>query len=163
MKKLLVLIASLCLGSLIAEAVKFEQKIYIKASKEKVFAALTTAETVSQYYMCPAECIGTKKGDKVIYAIKGQQVITGEVLNIEKDRIFSHSFRFLPLSQQYKDHKATKVTYRIQEGQGFVILHLSHSGFKAKDQNYHNIAGGWPYILSNLKTYLETGKTLKQS
>ena len=61
-----------------------------------------------------------------------------------------------------KNDKSSIVTYEIIEEHGLLRLVLTHSGFTEKNDTYYNVTGGWPYILSNMKTYLETGKTLKE-
>ena len=75
---------------------------------------------------------------------------------------FSHSFKFIQSHPEAKNEESSIVTYEIFEDNGLIGLSLTHSGFKEKNQTYHNVTGGWPYILSNLKTYLETGKTLTE-
>jgi hypothetical protein len=39
-------------------------------------------------------------------------------------------------------------------------LTISHTGFRAEDQTFSDITGGWPVIASSLKTLLETGRGL---
>jgi hypothetical protein len=53
------------------------------------------------------------------------------------------------------------VTYDIEPGgDAMCVLYLTHSGFQSKNQTFTDITGGWPVILSSLKTLLETGKPL---
>jgi hypothetical protein len=37
---------------------------------------------------------------------------------------------------------------------------IIHDDFPSGSKVYDNVAGGWPYILSGLKTLLETGSPL---
>ena len=37
-------------------------------------------------------------------------------------------------------------------------LTVTHTGFKSEDQTFADVTGGWPVILSSLKSVLETGK-----
>jgi hypothetical protein len=40
-------------------------------------------------------------------------------------------------------------------------LSITHDGFTEGELNtYRKVGGGWPYILSNLKSLLETGEPL---
>jgi hypothetical protein len=42
-----------------------------------------------------------------------------------------------------------------------VRMTLTHDGFDEKTLMLESISGGWPAVLSNLKTYLETGEPMK--
>jgi hypothetical protein len=45
-------------------------------------------------------------------------------------------------------------------GEGMSELTVVHSSFEAETSTYQQVAGGMPYILSGLKTLLETGEPL---
>ena len=142
--------------------IKYEQVIYIKSTKEKIWNALTKADIISKYYMCPVQSIGSKKGEGISFGDKGETFISGKILDIEINTKFSHSFKFKQSDSDAKNDESTIVTYELFDDNGLIVLVLTHSGFKEENETYHNITGGWPYILSNLKTYLETGKTLTE-
>ena len=40
-------------------------------------------------------------------------------------------------------------------------LTMIHDGFETETATYREVAGGWSYILSGLKTLLETGEPLR--
>ncbi|MCM8531887.1 MAG: SRPBCC domain-containing protein [Lentisphaeraceae bacterium] len=146
-----------------AEEIKFEQTIFIKSNTTKVWDALTNPEIVKKYFLCPLKSIGCKKGDKLIYGNKEFDLIKGKIVHFDKKKVFAHSFKFLPPGHDNtKSDEETMVRYTLEEDESLVVLTLTHKGFKEKNQTYHNVTGGWPYILSNLKTYLETGKTLNE-
>ena len=145
-----------------AEEVQYQQIIYIKANKEQVWKALTQAEFINKYYMCPVLSMGSAKGDKISFGFKDQIFIEGEILKLQVNKTFSHSFKFIEAHPEAQDDSSSIVTYEIIEEHGLLRLVLTHSGFKERNATYANVTGGWPYILSNLKTYLETGKTLKE-
>jgi uncharacterized protein YndB with AHSA1/START domain len=54
----------------------------------------------------------------------------------------------------------SKVAFEIDELGGFVKLTVVHDGFEPGSEVLETISQGWPHILSNLKTLLETGETL---
>ncbi|EDM27120.1 hypothetical protein LNTAR_15662 [Lentisphaera araneosa HTCC2155] len=161
MKPLFFTLLILMGAGLMANEVKFEQMVYIKTTKAKLWNALTQPETINKYYMCPILKMGSKKGEIISYGVEGQTFIEGEILEFKKQEKLTHSFRFAG-KPKAKGDQGTMVTYEIVEQQGLLILILTHSGFRAKNQTYKDITGGWPYILSNLKTLLETGKTLRK-
>ena len=163
MTRICVFLFLLSLASVKADDISFEQTIFIKSSSEKVWDALTNPQIVKAYFLCPLKKIGNAKGEDIIYGTEKDDLIKGKIISFNKNKEFSHSFKFLPPGHEGTEKdEATKVTYSMTEDEGVVILTLVHSGFKEKNQSYHNVTGGWPYILSNLKTYLETGKTLYQ-
>lgn len=54
------------------------------------------------------------------------------------------------------------VTFDIaRHGDGLVKLTVTHDGLEHDPKMLEGISGGWPQILSNLKTLLETGRALK--
>jgi uncharacterized protein YndB with AHSA1/START domain len=58
--------------------------------------------------------------------------------------------------------KHSRVTFDIaQHGDGLVRLTVTHEGLENDPKMLEGISGGWPQILSNLKTLLETGKALR--
>jgi uncharacterized protein YndB with AHSA1/START domain len=54
----------------------------------------------------------------------------------------------------------SKVTFTIEPLGGKVRLTVVHDGFEPGSTVLQSISGGWPIILANLKTFLETGETL---
>jgi uncharacterized protein YndB with AHSA1/START domain/DNA-binding transcriptional ArsR family regulator len=57
----------------------------------------------------------------------------------------------------------SKVAFEIDDLGEFVKLTVTHDGFEPRSEVLETISQGWPHILSNLKTLLETGDTLSQS
>jgi hypothetical protein len=45
-------------------------------------------------------------------------------------------------------------------GRDAVRLTCTHDGFEGETGTYRSVAGGWPLIVSGLKTLLETGELL---
>jgi uncharacterized protein YndB with AHSA1/START domain len=55
----------------------------------------------------------------------------------------------------------SKVTFDLEPLGDAVKLTVLHDGFAGDTEMLRGISGGWPFILSNLKTLLETGSTLE--
>ena len=147
--------------NLMAEDISFSTTIFIKASKTQVWNALVEPKEVSKYFMCPMIRMGNKIGDSIEYGIGKDVMISGKIVEFKIEDALSYSFMFDPESHKGTEKDAqTLVNVTISEDKGITTLNLVHGGFQGKDQTYANIVGGWPWILSNLKTYLETGKTL---
>jgi uncharacterized protein YndB with AHSA1/START domain len=56
----------------------------------------------------------------------------------------------------------SKVTFDIESLGQTVKLTVVHDGFEPGSAVLESISGGWPAILANLKTLLETGETLPE-
>lgn len=60
-----------------------------------------------------------------------------------------------------EDSKHSRVTFDIEpQAEGLVRLTVTHEDLEGDPEMFKGIAGGWPKILSNLKTLLETGRAL---
>jgi len=59
--------------------------------------------------------------------------------------------------------RRSKVAFEIDDLGEFVKLTVIHDGFDSGSAVLATISQGWPHILSNLKTLLETGTTLSES
>ena len=62
------------------------------------------------------------------------------------------------------DSKHSRVTFDIEpQVDGVVRLTVTHEDLERDPQMLAGISGGWPKVLSNLKTLLETGRALPHS
>jgi uncharacterized protein YndB with AHSA1/START domain len=59
------------------------------------------------------------------------------------------------------DREASVVTFLIEPHEDIVRLTVTHERLPDLDA-YRDIAGGWPAVLANLKSLLETGAVLPQ-
>ena len=57
--------------------------------------------------------------------------------------------------------KHSRVTFEIESiGDALVRLTVTHEGLEKDEKMLQGISSGWPMVLSNLKTMLETGRAL---
>ena len=54
----------------------------------------------------------------------------------------------------------SRVTFEIEPVDDTVRLDVIHGDFKAGSDMVNKVSGGWPRVLSSLKSFLETGKAL---
>jgi uncharacterized protein YndB with AHSA1/START domain len=60
-----------------------------------------------------------------------------------------------------ENSKHSRVTFDIvPQGDGLVRLTVTHEDLERDPQMFESISNGWPKVLSNLKTLLETGRAL---
>ena len=62
------------------------------------------------------------------------------------------------------DSKHSRVTFDIEPNrEGVIRLTVTHEDLERDPQMLAGISGGWPQVLSNLKTLLETGRSLSRT
>jgi uncharacterized protein YndB with AHSA1/START domain len=140
----------------------FVYSIYIAAAPEKVWQALTSAEFSRQYFSGFAVEVEPKVGGAfVVRRPDGGVHISGEVAAYEPPRRLTMTWdvNWPGLKEALG---STLVTYEIERaGEGTVRLTLTQAQDREVDDDI--LSGGrtgWPAILSNMKSLLETGKAL---
>jgi uncharacterized protein YndB with AHSA1/START domain len=150
-------------------------EIYIKAPAERVWEAITSSDWSSRYgYQAPTHYELRPGGKFEAHANADMRkfglpevMIDGEVLECVPPRKLVQTYRWL-FNEQHKAEGFTKVTFEIEQTPaGFSRLTVTHeldgapmmaAGVKSK----FNLegGGGWNWILSDLKSLLETGKIM---
>ena len=131
---------------------------YIRSTPKEVWAAITKPEFSRQYWGGVENVSVWKKGSKwesVGGDEKRETWITGKVLE-------STPPKHLVLSWADPDDLADKsrVTFEIVAMEDMTCLTVTHGSFKAGSTMVKKVSGGWPKVLSSLKSFLETGKGL---
>lgn len=150
-------------------------EIYIRASAESIWNAITTPEWTAKYgYQTRAE-FDLKPGGKVQHRSTATMVsmglpeicIDGEVVESIPPRKLVHTWRFLFFPED-KAEGFTRVTWEIEPtGAGFCRVTVTHE-LTSAPRMAANVSskydgrggGGWLWILSDLKSLLETGKIM---
>jgi uncharacterized protein YndB with AHSA1/START domain/DNA-binding transcriptional ArsR family regulator len=135
--------------------------VYIKATPERIWDALTQSEFTQQYYYASTVESSWTAGSEYEFAIDGQTAIVGEVLEAVPPSRLAMTF-----DARWDDDVApdspSRVTWEIEQaGDGLSKLTVVHDGFDGETNTYRQAAGGMPYVLSGLKTLLETGEPLQ--
>jgi uncharacterized protein YndB with AHSA1/START domain len=135
--------------------------IYIAATPEKVWQALTTAQFSRQYFFGFAVELESKVGGSfVVRAPDGSIHIDGEVLVCDPLRKLSVTWN-VNWPGLLEKLGQTVVTYEIALAGNAVRLTMTESHERELPEDI--LSGGrtgWPAILSGLKSVLETGKPL---
>ena len=150
-------------------------EVYIKASPQAIWDAITSPEwTVKYGYQGAVEYELRPGGAYRARATSEMQamglpdvVIDGEVEEADPPRRLVHTYRFL-FSEANKAEGFTRVTWEIEKvAAGFSRLSVIHelegapimAGMVASKFSEQG-TGGWAWILSDLKTLLETGSSM---
>jgi uncharacterized protein YndB with AHSA1/START domain/DNA-binding transcriptional ArsR family regulator len=138
-------------------------EIYIKTTPERLWQAITDPEMRPKYWFG----VGVHSDWKPGSAYKGVAgsgtispalaIFEGENLEVEPPRRLVQSFKAL-WSDAAKSEGTSRVTWEIEQIEDSCRLTVTHDQLRegAKLELY----GGWPQVLSGLKTLLETGETL---
>jgi uncharacterized protein YndB with AHSA1/START domain len=143
-------------------SLKHVYEIYIKTTPERLWQALTDPALVQRYYFNSVVESDFRPGSPLTYkqADSGRMDIEGEVVEADPPRRLVHTFSVLWDPELAAD-PPTRVTWEITPMGDACLLAVTHDGFTSETRTYHQTQGGWPMILSGLKTLLETGEPLK--
>jgi uncharacterized protein YndB with AHSA1/START domain/DNA-binding transcriptional ArsR family regulator len=133
-------------------------EIYIKTTPERLWKAITDAEMRRKYTFGAVVTSDWTPGSRYEGAGWGPTpIFEGENLEVDPPRRLVQSFRAL-WGEDVKSEGTSRVTWEIQQVEDSCRLIVTHDQLRegANDQLY----GGWPMVLSGLKTLLETGETL---
>ena len=144
---------------------EFVYTIYIHTTPEKLWSALTTDETIPRYWFGNAVKSSWATGDVVQSFDKDDNTLDwdGEILESTPPHKLIFTFRV-----EGRDEAPSQVTYLIEPAQSVdfgptgnaVKFTVIHESFAPDSQIVHGVSSGWPGILSNLKTMLESGTPL---
>jgi uncharacterized protein YndB with AHSA1/START domain len=134
-------------------------EIYIKATPERLWQAITDPEMRRKYQFGVAVSSDWAPGSPYL-GLTGsstETIFEGENLEVDPPRRLVQSFRAL-WGDDAKAEGTSRVTWEIEPIVDSCRLTVTHDQLRedASDEIY----GGWPQILSGLKTLLETGETL---
>jgi uncharacterized protein YndB with AHSA1/START domain/DNA-binding transcriptional ArsR family regulator len=142
---------------------KHVYEIYIQTTPERLWQAITDPDLVKRYYFGSVIESDFRPGSPLIYrqAEGGRLDIEGEVVEADPPRRLVHTFA-IKYDPTIND-PPTRVTWEITQMGDACRLAVTHDGFTAENQTFEQTSGGWPVILSGLKTLLETGGELEIS
>ena len=138
-------------------------EIYIKTTPERLWQAITDPAMRRKYTFGvevqsswqPGSSYKAVAGEETVGA--GMAISEGENLEIDPPRRLVQSFRAL-WSDQVKQEGTSRVTWEIEPVGDSCRLTVIHD--QLREGAYDELFGGWPMVLSGLKTLLETGETL---
>jgi uncharacterized protein YndB with AHSA1/START domain/DNA-binding transcriptional ArsR family regulator len=135
---------------------------YIRASAEQVWRALTDADLTARYWghanvsdWQPGSSWEHRRAD-------GSEAVdvVGQVLAAEPPTRLVITFEDKPDAASLRDPSV--VTFLIEPHQDIVRLTVTHENLPNQEM-LNGISHGWPAVLANLKSLLETGEVLPQA
>jgi uncharacterized protein YndB with AHSA1/START domain len=151
-------------------------RVYIRATPEAIWDAITKPEFAKRYGYCVPVDIDLRPGGKYrAYANDGMKkygapdvIIEGEVIEVDPPRKLVQTWQ--PVwNPQGPQEPPTRLTFEIKQDQGgtckLTVIHdLTGAPTVAKTVGGEDetAGGGWAWVLSDLKTLLESGKGLSE-
>ena len=134
-------------------------EIYIRTTPERLWKAITDHDERARYQFGMTVSSDWQVGSRMTLEHPGAPGILGdgEVLEIDPPHRLVTSFRAL-WSDDVRAAGTSRVTWEINQIGDSCCLLLTHDQLPEDVNN--EIYGGWPMILSGLKTWLESGEVL---
>ena len=139
---------------------KYLYVTYIRTTPEKLWQALTTPEFTRQFWFGIAQETTWKVGAEwKLVGSEGKVYDTGEVLECDPPRRYAVKWRneFRP---ELKEEGYSRCVMELAPEGEMVKLTVTHTIDRENSQFIKAVSGGWPSVLSSLKSLLETGKAL---
>ena len=151
-------------------------RVYIRATPDAIWEAITQPEWSArygyggyvEYDLRPGGSYRARASEEFLAAGSPEIVIDGEVIEADPPRKLVQTWRML-MDEQMRNEGFTRLTYEITEtDKGVSRLTLTHELEGAPRLQVllsggledTGAGGGWPWVLSDLKSLLETGSRL---
>jgi uncharacterized protein YndB with AHSA1/START domain len=133
-------------------------EIYIKTTPERLWEAITDPEQRSKYSFGVRVESDWEPGSEYRSGVPGAvEIAAGENVEVDPPRRLVQTFQAL-WSEDVKGEGTSRVTWEIEPVGSSCRLLVTHD--QLADGANSELFGGWPMILSGLKTLLETGELL---
>ena len=136
-------------------------QVFIRATPEQIWQAITTPEFTARYFhgariTVTRERLRSIGTDESLWADE-------TVSEYDPPRRLTHTWRAL-YEPELAEESASRVTWEIEPGDGGVCsLTVVHDRLDDSPRTAASVAGaGWMFVLSGLKTLLETGEPLSR-
>jgi uncharacterized protein YndB with AHSA1/START domain len=137
-------------------------QIYIRATPEQIWDAITRPEFSAKYFFGSRVSTDARSGGSIRHYAPDGTTVWGDDKIAEADppRRLVHTWRSL-YDQELAAEPPSRVTWEIEPQQGGVTrLTVVHDELDESPKTAEHVNGGWMFILSGLKTLLETGTAL---
>ena len=151
-------------------------RVFIKATPQAIWDAITTPEWTQRYGYGLRDMYELHPGGKYRgYATEAMRavgmpevVVDGEVIEADPPRKLVVTWR-MAMDPRMAEEGFTRLTYEIAEGRDGVsrlsVIHdvtgtPGHAAMVAGDQQGPGAGGGWLWILSDIKSVLESGNPM---
>ncbi|MFI1963752.1 ArsR/SmtB family transcription factor [Streptomyces pathocidini] len=156
-----------------ANTTEFVYTTYIRTTPERLWQALTEPAFTSRYWGVTFET-DWKPGSTMTWNEGGNATVDPAQVVLEADPYRRLSYTWHHFTPEWADRVGvsadvlaeiskeprSKVTFDLEPMGDVVKLTVVHDGFEPGSTLREMVSTGWPHLLSDLKTLLETGETL---
>ena len=139
----------------------FAYQTWIRAPRQRVWASLTDPAFTSKYFHATHVDSTWDPGAEIFYryAPDGEIAVDGRVLEIDPPNrlVISWHVRY---DERAIREQPSRVTFTLDEDNGQTRLKIVHDQFPDDSVVFEGISEGWPWIISSMKSLLETGEAL---
>jgi uncharacterized protein YndB with AHSA1/START domain len=135
-------------------------RVFVRATPERIWEAITKTEFTQKYFYGTTVESTFEVGAPILsYGSDGTLMRDGEVLECDPPRKLVITWRSL-WDQETAAEPPSRVAFEIEPGEGGVCqVTVVHDQLEKSPRTAGSI-DGWTYILSGLKTLLETGQPM---
>lgn len=142
---------------------QFVYVTFIRTTAEKLWQALMEPEFTKRYWFATTQESEWKPGSPwCIRFADGRVADSGEVVEIEPPKRLVLKWRH-EIQAELTEEGYSRLTYTIEPQGEMVKLTVLHEMDRKDSKFIKAVNGGWPMILSSLKSMLETGESLEET
>jgi uncharacterized protein YndB with AHSA1/START domain len=145
-----------------AEVTTQVYSVFIRATPEQVWEGITSPEFTQRYFYGSVIESSYEPGAGYLgwSGDRTQLYVDGEVLEADPPRRLVTTWRAM-YDPETAAEPHSRVSWQIEPaGEHVTKLTVVHDRLEEAPKTAANVAGGWSYVLSGLKTLLETGEPL---
>lgn len=139
-------------------------QVFIRATPEKIWDAITRPEFTARYFYGSRVETTAEAGSPIRHRASDSDELWGDDIVVESERPkrLVHTWRSL-YNPEMAAEPRSRVTWEIEPRPGGVCrLTVIHDELENSPKTAEGVAGGWMFIISGLKTLLETGEPLAE-
>jgi uncharacterized protein YndB with AHSA1/START domain len=142
---------------------RFVYVTFIRTTPSKLWQALTDPKIVRQWrFGMIVECDWKKGSSWKMTRADGTLTDSGQIQEIDPPRRIVIHWQ-VEWMQDLKAEGPSRCIFELEPANGAVKLSLTHEMDRPKSQFIAAVSVGWPMVLSNLKSLLETGEVVLTS
>ena len=133
-------------------------QLFIKATPEAIWDAITKPEFTTRYFYASRVEITPER--RQAFGPDGAAWGDTAVLEHDPPRRLVHGWQGL-YDPELAEEAESRVTWEIEPHDGgYCLLTVTHDQLEGAPKTAESVSGGWMFVLSGLKTLLETGSPL---
>jgi uncharacterized protein YndB with AHSA1/START domain len=150
---------------------RYQYTNYIRATPERIWQAITDPSSASQFWGV-THITDWMPGSGMTWQVAGATIADPEQVILEADEPRRLAFTWHTITEEFgravggevlaamAAEPRSTVVFELEPTGDVTRVTVTHSGFETGSAILEGIAGGWPMVLSSLKSLLETGEAL---